>query len=164
VAPPSGPVLETTFVSHFGANQFTPSVSSLSAYNYAPIPISVALQQYLPAAGFNSRQYTFNHRGKHLRHSDAFATITPTQLFDRRPVMTIPQRALDRSRFHPEKSVSWTHTKHSHPLIYAVVPTQATTQSVVDTPGVFSGRPPSTSGTHEGNDNKATGSLEANPT
>ena len=39
-----------------------------------------------------------------------------------------------------------------------------TGKDVVDTPGVFSGRAPSTSGTHEGNDNKATGSLEANPT
>ena len=35
---PTGPVLETTFVSPFGANQYTPSLTALSAFNYQPIP------------------------------------------------------------------------------------------------------------------------------
>ncbi len=50
-----GPVLETTFNSPFGPNQYVPTISQLSAYNYAPIPLSVALQQYQPPPGFNER-------------------------------------------------------------------------------------------------------------
>ncbi|HZW30934.1 MAG TPA: hypothetical protein VFF52_09525, partial [Isosphaeraceae bacterium] len=123
-------------VSQFGANQFTPSIAALSAYNYAPIPLAAALQQYLPADGFNARLYSFNHHGKALRHSAVFATSTPTELWDQRPVMTLPQHVLDRSRFHAGKSYTWTHTKHSHPHFTAVVPIQESVQSVVGTPGI----------------------------
>ena len=42
-APATGPVLATQFVSPFGANQYTPSLTALSALNYQPIPLSVAL-------------------------------------------------------------------------------------------------------------------------
>ena len=38
----------------FGANQYTPSLTALSALNYAPIPLSVALSQYLSRAWFPS--------------------------------------------------------------------------------------------------------------
>ena len=58
---PTGPVLQTVFVPTFGANQYTPSLTALSALNYAPIPLSVALAQYVPSAGFRARIYSFNH-------------------------------------------------------------------------------------------------------
>ena len=47
-------MLETTFNSPFGPTQYVPTISQLSAYNYAPIPLSVAMQQYLPAPGSTS--------------------------------------------------------------------------------------------------------------
>lgn len=53
-APPTGPVLETALVPTFGANQFTPSLTALSALNYAPIPLSVAISQYEPGVGFRA--------------------------------------------------------------------------------------------------------------
>jgi hypothetical protein len=147
-------------VSHFGANQFAPSLNALSAYNYAPIPVATALQGYLPANGFNSRLYNFNHPFRQLPHLAAFATSTPTQLWDQAPVMTISHRALDRSRFHPGKSYTWRHTKHSHPHFTAVVPVQLTTQRVSGTPGAkaphvdtSSSNTPNGSSPHENYDN-----------
>src|SRR5439155_3592968 len=115
----SGPVLETTFRSHFGANQFVPSISQFSTYNYAPIPLSAAIQTYLPGSGFNSRIYAFNHPGKHLPHAAIFRGTTPTLLWGHRSIMTIfnrnarnPQHVLDRSRFHAGKSYTCNHTHH----------------------------------------------------
>ncbi len=48
---PTGPVLFTEYIPVFGANQFVPSLAQLSALSYAPIPLTVALQQFGPAAG-----------------------------------------------------------------------------------------------------------------
>ena len=55
----------TNFIPPLGTS-FVPTVSALSAFNYAPIPLSVALQQYLPPDGFIQRDYAYNHPGKTL--------------------------------------------------------------------------------------------------
>ena len=39
VGPPSGPVTFTTLVPPFGSTQYTPSLTSLSLYNYQPLPL-----------------------------------------------------------------------------------------------------------------------------
>ncbi len=90
-----GPVLETTFNSPFGATQYTPTISALSAYNYAPIPLSVALQQYLPAPGFNERIYAYNHPGKHLQNYLTIRGPAATGIFGaKQPRMLINNQGL----------------------------------------------------------------------
>src|SRR5262249_45918163 len=61
-----GAVTDTVLNTQFGNNQFTPSLAQLSAYNYQPIPLPVALNQYLPPEGFRQRIYAYNHPGKKL--------------------------------------------------------------------------------------------------
>ena len=60
-----GAFVPTTFIPPFGTS-FVPTVTALSALNYAPIPLKVALQQYLPPNGFIQRIYAYNHPGKKL--------------------------------------------------------------------------------------------------
>jgi hypothetical protein len=62
----TGPVLTTSFVSPFGANQFAPSLTELSALPYAPIPLSIAEAEFLPTVGFRARLYSFNHPNKKI--------------------------------------------------------------------------------------------------
>jgi hypothetical protein len=148
-----GPVLETTFNSFFGPTQYVPTISQLSEYNYAPIPTSVALQQYQPATGFNDRIYNFNHPGKHLKN---FLTIRgpaatgiwgsgsgspgPSGLDYRRhnPRTFINNQILDRSRFHPGRSYKWTHggLPKIDSIYHGVVPVQLTTEHIAQVPGV----------------------------
>src|SRR5262249_26786336 len=59
-----GPVNFTTSVSTFGPNQYPPSLPALSMFNSQPIPLSVALAQFLPPQGFRQRIYSYNHPGK----------------------------------------------------------------------------------------------------
>jgi hypothetical protein len=133
-----GPVLETTFNSPFGATQFVPTISQLSAYNYAPIPLSVAINQYLPNSGFNERIYAFNHNGKHLKNYLTVRGPAATGIYKgKAPRMFIDNTILDRSRFHEGKSYTWTHKAPKIGSIYkGVVPVQETTQHVADVPGV----------------------------
>jgi hypothetical protein len=151
-----GPILETTFNAPFGATQSVPTISALSAYNYAPIPLSVALQQYLPPAGFNERIYSYNHDGKHLKN---YLTIRgpaatglwgygaggpgPSGLDDKKHgiPLFVNNQILDRSRFHTGKTYTYTHKAPNIDSIYkGVVPRQLTTQSVSIT-GVPTGAP-----------------------
>ena len=46
----------------------------LSALNYAPIPLSVALRQYQVPQGFSQRQYLYNHPGAKIKASCPAAT------------------------------------------------------------------------------------------
>jgi hypothetical protein len=165
-----GPVLETTFNSPFGPDQYVPTISQLSAYNYAPIPLTVALQQYQPASGFNDRLYNWNHPTKHLKNyltirgpaatgiwGSGSGSPGPSGLDYRgRNFRTfINNQILDRSRFHEGRSYIWTHKAYSIGSIHykGVVPVQLTTQHVAVVPGVKAagnrqiGRPHSGGGT-----------------
>ena len=126
-----GPVLETTFNSPFGATQYMPTISALSAYNYAPIPLSVALQQYLPAPGFNERIYAYNHPGKHLKNYLTIRGPAATGLFKtKEPRFLLNQKVFDRSRFHTNSTKVYTHKAPNIGSIYkGVVPVQETTQA-----------------------------------
>ncbi|ODT98249.1 MAG: hypothetical protein ABS79_06235, partial [Planctomycetes bacterium SCN 63-9] len=64
---PIGFIAPGNFVSPFGANQYVPTVSSLSEFNYAPIPIKIALQQYHPQPGFAQRIYAYHHPNAKVR-------------------------------------------------------------------------------------------------
>jgi hypothetical protein len=147
-----GPNLETEFIAPFGPTQFVPTIAQLSAYNYAPIPTSVAMQQYLPGPGFNQRLYAFNHPGKHLQN---YLTIRgpaatglwghgqggpgPSGLDDKEHGLPIfvNNRILDRSRFTAGKSYTWTHRAPKIRSIYkGVVPVQLTTEHISQVPGL----------------------------
>ncbi len=125
-----GPVTETTYNSPFGANQFTPSLTALSAYNYQPIPISVALQQFLPPPGFRQRMYMFNHPGKHLPNIQYNRGQPRGRIggFNQ-----LPSHVFDRSRFHPQRYYTWTHRSHNTGFLTGIVPIQTRTQSYRDT-------------------------------
>ena len=123
---PRSPNLLTNYIPPFGANQYTPSLTSLSAFNYQPIPVSVALAQFLPPQGFRQRIYTFNHPGK---------TVGP-YLVNRgqrtgrggraQGITTLSSKVFDRSRFHPQRNYDFTHKGPKIGILKGVIPTQQT--------------------------------------
>ncbi len=132
VAPP-GPVTSTTYNPPFGASQFVPTISQFSTYNYAPIPLSVAMQQYLPPPGFNERIYAFNHRGQHLKNYLTLRGQAATGIFmEKEPRILLNGKVYDRSRFHSGKALSYTHRAPNIGSIYkGVVPVQQTHQNAM---------------------------------
>jgi hypothetical protein len=128
VGPPSGPVTFTTLVPPFGSGQYTPSLTALSLYNYQPLPLQVALAQFLTPQGFRQRNYAFNHPGKTLGPRDARGQNTGRAL----GVYTLSSKVFDRSRFHPQKVYSWTHNPPKDELVDGVIPTQTKHQSFDD--------------------------------
>jgi hypothetical protein len=126
---PRGPNTITNFIAPFGANQYTPSLTDLSAFNYQPIPTSVALAQYLPPQGFRQRIYAFNHPGK---------TVGPF-LINRGQnngratgINTLSHTVYNRSRFRPQRNYNFTHKGPKVGLIKGVIPTQLTRQHFGD--------------------------------
>ncbi len=128
-----GPVLETTYNPPFGTSQYVPTISQLSAYNYAPIPLSVRVKQYLPASGFNERIYAYNHRGQHLKNYLTLRGNAATGIFqEKQPRILLSAKVYDRSRFHPGKVVTYTHKAPNIGSPFkGVVPVQQTRQSAL---------------------------------
>ncbi len=123
-----GPSTETTFTSVYGPNQYTPSITALSALNYTPIPLTVALAQFLPPQGFRQRIYSYNHPGKTLGSLNRGQTHTRAT-----GVYTLPSRVFNRSRFHAQKVYTWTHKPpKSGGVLTGVIPTQVKTQRFDD--------------------------------
>ena len=102
-APATGPVLQTQFVSPFGANQFTPSLSALSALNYQAIPLSVALAEYLPPPGFRARLYSFNHPNRKIQVNRGQTTGRASGIH------TLSSKVFTRGVFHPTKIYTINH-------------------------------------------------------
>jgi hypothetical protein len=125
-APATGPVLATTFVSTFGANQYTPSLSSLSALNYQPIPLSVALNEYLPTPGFRARMYLFNHPNKKIKANRGQNTGRASG------INTLSAHVFSRSRFHAQKNYAWTHKTAKVGNVSGVVPLQLRKEAFKD--------------------------------
>ncbi len=126
-APPTGPVLQTALIPTFGANQFTPSLTALSALNYAPIPLSVAIEQFEPGVGFRARIYAFNHprakiKANNGQNRDSVAS----------GINTLSSRVFDRSVFHAQKVFSWEHKTSKIGIVSGVVPTQSKRQVFID--------------------------------
>ncbi len=146
-----GPVLQTTYVTHFGPSQYVPTIAALSTYNYAPIPLSVALAQYRPSLPFADRIYNFNHPTKHLKNylgiRDSYTAPTGQAagifMAGRQGKFTVhlfvDNQINDRALFHVGKSYSWTHhvpKSHDAGVYTGVVPIQLTRESISNVPGV----------------------------
>ncbi|MBV8311608.1 MAG: hypothetical protein JO344_14595, partial [Planctomycetaceae bacterium] len=112
----------TNFISPLGTS-FVPTVSALSAFNYAPIPLRVALQQYLPPDGFIQRIYEYDNPGKPLP-----PTLTQRgqnhskHTYGSSGVWTLGSKVFTRGRFHPGKTYQWTHTSPHNGTQERVVP------------------------------------------
>ena len=118
-APATGPVLETQFVSPFGANQFTPSLSALSALNYQAIPLSVALNEYLPPVGFRTRLYSFNHPNRKIQANRGQNQGRASG------INTLSSKVYSRDVFHPTKIYTFTHKTAKIGNTTGVLPLQA---------------------------------------
>jgi hypothetical protein len=138
---PRGPNLITNFIGPFGANQYTPSLTHLSAFNDQPIPTSVALAQFLPPQGFRQRIYSYNHPGKTVGpfltnrgQNEGRASginILSSEIFgwnDGRAsgINTLSSKVFNRSRFHAQRNYNYTHKGAKLGLIKGVIPTQLT--------------------------------------
>ncbi|MGZ6074513.1 MAG: hypothetical protein ACXWOA_11685, partial [Isosphaeraceae bacterium] len=99
----------TNFISPLGTS-FVPTVSALSAFTYAPIPLRVALQQYLPPDGFIQRDYAYNHPGKKLPPTlEERGQTQSRKTFGSSGVWTLGSKVFTRGRFHPGKTYQFTH-------------------------------------------------------
>ncbi len=126
---PTGPDLQTEFISPYGSNQYTPSLTDLSAFNYQPIPVSVALAQFLPPQGFRQRIYNFNHPGKTV---GPYLTSRGQNKGRALGVFTLSSKVYDRSRFHPSKDYNYTHKGPKVGILKGVIPSQETRQHFGD--------------------------------
>jgi len=126
---PTGPVLQTEFISPFGANQNVPSLAQLSALSYQPIPLTVALQQFGPSPGFAQRNYSYYHPGKNLgpRYTSRGQNKGSAD-----GIHTLSSKVFDRSHFHAQKVYIWTHKAPKAKILKGVVPVQSKTGGFVD--------------------------------
>jgi len=112
-----GTFVPTTYIPPLGTS-FVPTVTALSALNYAPIPLKVALQQYLPPDGFIQRDYAYNHPGKKLPPTlEERGQTQSRKTYGSSGVWTLGSKVFTRARFHPGKTYQFTHKGR-------VVPTQ----------------------------------------
>jgi FG-GAP repeat len=132
VGVPTGPVLFTDFIPTFGANQYTPSLAQLSALSYQPLPLAVALQQFGPAPGFAQRNYSYYHPGKTLGPQYISRGQNTRPDGGTRGITTLSSRVFDRSRFHAQKTYTYTHKAPKAKLLKGVVPVQSRTEKFVD--------------------------------
>ncbi len=124
--PAQGPVVETTFISPYGANQYSPSISQFSQLNYQPIPLSVAIAEYLPAPGFRARLYSFNHPNKKIRANNGQNTGRASG------INTLGSHVFSRGRFHASQAYTWTHHTAKVGTVTGVVPIQLKKQRFND--------------------------------
>ena len=96
----------TTFVPPFGSS-FVPSVTTLSTFNYAPIPLNVALQQYDVPDGFKQRFYAYYHPGSSIVNRGQNRSRNNNGGSGR---WTLGRKVFTRGRFHQDSSYQWTHT------------------------------------------------------
>ena len=101
--PATGPVIATQYVSPFGANQYAPSLSALSALTYQPIPLSVALAEYLPGPGFRTRLYAFNHPNRKIQANRGQNKGRASG------INTLSSKVFTRGAFHAQRTYTWTH-------------------------------------------------------
>jgi hypothetical protein len=106
-----GTFFPTTYIPPLGTS-FVPTVAALSALStYAPIPLNVALQQYLPPDGFIQRDFAYAHPGKSLPPTlSQRGQNYSKKEYGSSGVHTLGSKVFDRGRFHPGKTYSWTHT------------------------------------------------------
>ncbi|MDX2038935.1 MAG: integrin alpha [Isosphaeraceae bacterium] len=102
---PPGFIAPTSFVGPDGA-ALVPTLASLSTYeSYKPIPVSVAIDQYLPNPFFNRRNRAVAH---HRSVSDTQG-LTSNRPFASRGVHTLGTRVFTRGKFHAGKKIAFRH-------------------------------------------------------
>ena len=102
---PIGAQAVTTFIGPNG-DSLVPTIASLSAYsNYKPLPLAVAINQFLPDPAFTSRNYAVAH-GKALSTGQG---ITSTHNSAPNGVHTLGKHVFTRGKFHPGKRIEFTH-------------------------------------------------------
>lgn len=124
-----GAIIPTSFTPHFGAGVFVPPISALSAYDYKPVPFSVAYQQYVPNPGFALRMKEFQHP-THLSRVSGRQNSLVGQLS-----LTVPKSAFTRSKYHGKTNPIAVH--HEKP----VIPVQRQDEVLLRRPKV-KGNPP----------------------
>jgi hypothetical protein len=125
---PPGVFVSPTFNPPFGTSP-VPRISDLSAFNYAPIPLRVALEQYLPPNGFRQRLTAWQYPRMHVTPPLGGRTKTNSgQTYTSRGAWTLGSKVFTRGRFHPGKSYSWTHSDLHGSTPGRVVPEQAVRQ------------------------------------
>jgi hypothetical protein len=132
-AVPPGLFVPPDFVPPFGSS-FVPTVTALSALSsYAPIPLNVALNQYLPPDGFAQRIYLWHHPGANVNPPLGGRTITNSGKPNKgRGVFTLSTTVFTRGRFHAGKTLKWTHSDlHGH-TPGRVIPANAVRQQYTD--------------------------------
>jgi hypothetical protein len=84
--------------------------------NYAPIPLNVALNQYLPPNGFRQRFAAYRHPGAKTNPPlGGRSQHSSGEEWSGRGVWTLGSKVFTRGRFHLGKSYSWTHSDlHGH--------------------------------------------------
>jgi hypothetical protein len=112
---PPGVFKPPTFIPPFGTS-FVPKISDLSALNYAPLPLNVALNQYLPPNGFRQRLYLWEHPGSKVYPPLGGRTMNNSgRTYKPLGVWTLGSRVFTRGRFHAGNSIAWTHSDlHGH--------------------------------------------------
>ncbi|MDR3621483.1 MAG: hypothetical protein P4L85_19185 [Paludisphaera borealis] len=101
---PPGLFTPVSYLSQFGGS-FVPTISAMSQYNYAPIPMSVALSQYLPPAGFRQRIQAFHGQKVAGRRQNASRNNdTGTG------VWTLGRSVYNRGKFHNGNTYTWVHS------------------------------------------------------
>ncbi|MGO8897442.1 MAG: hypothetical protein ACLQU5_03725 [Isosphaeraceae bacterium] len=104
-----GTFVPTNYIPPLGTN-FVPTDSALSALNYAPIPLKVALQQYLPPDGFIQRDYAYTHPGRKLPPTlEERGQTQSRHVYGSSGVWTLGSKVFTRGRFHPGKTYRFTH-------------------------------------------------------
>lgn len=98
-----GAMTSPVYASHFGG-AFAPSVAEMSRFNYAPIPLRVALEQYLPPAGFRRR--IMAHHG--IKVPSRVPNMSRHDLKGS-GVQTLGRKVFTRGQFHPGKEKQWVH-------------------------------------------------------
>ena len=115
---PPGAFKPVTHTPAFGGSM-VPSVEALSRYNYAPIPLRVALNQYMPKGGFRARLMAFHGQAIQGRQTNS-GKLNKGQNF-----WTNGSRVFNTSKFQRNQAYKWTHPGR-------VVPVQLKTQTYVN--------------------------------
>ena len=106
-----GQVVLTSFIPPLGPTTYVPSLVTLSQSDdtYKPIPVSVAIQQYLPAAGFKERMYYYQYPNRKPAHQ--FGDTTEQGFNGGHRTTELSSSVFTtRSAFKPGKTVTYTHT------------------------------------------------------
>jgi hypothetical protein len=129
---PPGLFTPSAFVPPFGSS-FVPTVNALSALStYAPIPLNVALNQYLPPDGFAQRITLWHHPNAKVAPLGGRTITNSGKEFKGRGAFTLSTTVFTRGRFHSGKTLRWTHSDlHGH-TPGRVIPANAVRQQFTD--------------------------------